>query len=132
MRDEVDIDKCINSLINSHDTDIVITITKSARNPFFNMVTLDDKGFAKLILENNYQIVRRQDAPPTFDITTVAYAARPSFIMQANGIFEGIVKTVEIPPERSLDIDTLYDFEVAEALIKHRSKAQCTNERFEK
>ncbi len=37
--------------------------------------------------------------------------------MARNGIFEGRVHHVLIPPERALDIDTLLDFRVAECLM---------------
>ena len=63
-------------------------------------------------------ISRRQDCPKTYDITTIAYALRPSFVLNKNSIFEGRVRQVIVPKERSIDIDTLLDFEIAEHMIK--------------
>ena len=57
-----------------------------------------------------------------FDVTTVGYAARPEFIMGATSIFEGNVKIVVIPQERALDIDTEFDFMVAELIISNRKQ----------
>ena len=54
-------------------------------------------------------------------ITTVAYAARPDFVLRESGIFAGRVKASLVPPERALDIDTPLDFEFAEFLLNRRS-----------
>ena len=85
---------------------------------FFGIVTrLDDKGFAKILIPTSKTMNRRQDAPLVYDITTVAYIAKPAFIMNAQSLFEGNVQTVEIAPERALDIDTELDFTIAEFLM---------------
>jgi CMP-N-acetylneuraminic acid synthetase len=55
-------------------------------------------------------------------MTTVCYVAKPDFIISHNSIFEGQVQAVLIPPERSIDIDTHLDFEIAEFLLSKRNK----------
>jgi len=64
---------------------------------------------------------RRQDVPAVFDMTTVAYVARPAFVLSASRLFEGKVRTVQVPRERSLDIDTPFDFRLAEFLLQTRA-----------
>lgn len=110
-----DIDRCVARL---HETsaDVAITVTEAHRNPWFNMITTDEHGLARLVMSGP-GITRRQDAPPVYDMTTIAYALRPDFILQANGLFEGRVTHITVPPERSLDIDTELDFEMAEFLF---------------
>jgi CMP-N-acetylneuraminic acid synthetase len=49
----------------------------------------------------------------------VAYSARPDFILKASGIFDGKVKTVLVPSERAVDIDTELDFSFAEYLLSN-------------
>jgi N-acylneuraminate cytidylyltransferase len=66
-------------------------------------------------------ITRRQDAPTVYDITTVAYVVNPKFVLSENSIFSGRVKAVIVPTERSVDIDTLLDFEIAE-FLKHKTR----------
>lgn len=119
LRAVVDIDNCVRALLES-DADIVITVRRSERSPYFNMVTVDDQGAARLVIPPERPTVRRQDAPAVFDITTVAYAARPGFVMSARSMFEGRVKAVEVPAERALDIDTEFDFTMADLLLRHR------------
>jgi N-acylneuraminate cytidylyltransferase len=117
LRNVNDIDKVIDEYKKS-DTDIVIVVTESHRNPFFNIVKEGVDGYINLLGSGDEVISRRQDCPKTYDITTIAYALRPSFVLNKNSIFEGRVRQVIVPKERSIDIDTLLDFEIAEHMIK--------------
>ncbi len=113
-----DIDRCIKKLMDNDKTDAVITVSKARRHPSFNMVFLEKNGVAKIALKDPNAIYRRQDAPAIYDITTVAYAVRPKFILTKSSLFKGRVKAIVIPEERSLDIDTELDFKIAELLMK--------------
>ena len=104
-------------------TDIVITVSPSHRNPWFNMVQLDEDGRASLVCEPPERIHRRQDAPPTFDVGTVAFVADPSYVVSADSLYDGVVRTVTVPVERSLDIDTEVDLALAELLLSRRGDA---------
>ncbi|KFC69468.1 cytidylyltransferase domain-containing protein [Massilia sp. LC238] len=116
LRSEVDVDACIGSL--DADTDVVITVTPASRNPYFNMVVRDAEGGSRIVLgEGN--TARRQEAPEVFDITTVAYVARPWFILNHKKLFDGRVKSVVVPKERAVDIDDAVDFQLAEILYQN-------------
>jgi CMP-N-acetylneuraminic acid synthetase len=117
LRLPVDIENCLN-LYEKDDADMVITVTEAHRSPYFNMVTNNTDGTVGLVIPPQSTISRRQDAPAVFDIATVAYVARPDFVMTHNALFEGRVRSVLVPPERAIDIDTLLDFEMAECLLK--------------
>jgi N-acylneuraminate cytidylyltransferase len=119
MRSVEDIEKCI-TLLTDSDADIVITVRPATRNPYFNMVTVNPGGYIALAINSDRPINRRQDAPPMFDITTVAYAARPNFILSSDSIFDGKVKAIMVPEERAIDIDSALDFEFAEFLMSKR------------
>ena len=109
---------CMDAILEDPVADIAITITPANRSPHFNMVAVDEQGYMKLVIDKSQTIERRQDAPKVYDITTVAYAARPSFVLSANRIFDGNVRSVLVPQERALDIDTPFDFMVAEAIAE--------------
>ena len=120
LRAVEDVDACIEKLLST-DADIVITATEARRNPYFNMITISPAGDAGIVIPPREPIHRRQSAPDVFDMCTVAYAARPEFVCRAKTVFEGRVKAVVVPPERSMDIDTELDFEIAEFLIKRHN-----------
>lgn len=119
LRAPQDVIACIQKLVDT-DADIVITVTEAHRSPYFNMVTLTPDGTARLAIQPSAALVRRQDAPVVYDMTTVAYAARADYIKKTTAIMTGKVKAVLVPKERALDIDTLLDFEIAEFLMSKR------------
>lgn len=118
FRAVADIEACLATLRDDPATDIVITVRNAERSPYFNMVRHDERGYARLVIEPSGAVSRRQDAPRVDDITTVAYAARPAFILAADRLFDGRVRSVCVPAERALDIDTPYDFMLAECIAR--------------
>lgn len=120
FRSVEDVEACVRKLEENAETDIVITVKNAERSPYFNMVVIDEDGCAGLVIKPQGDVSRRQDAPTVYDVTTVAYAARPDFVLRSQRLFDGRVKAVNIPPERALDIDTPYDFMLAEAIAQSR------------
>ena len=116
LRSVSDLERCLD-VFERGAADIVVTATSAHRNPYFNMVRENPDGSVGLVMEPEGAMSRRQEAPEVFDMTTVAYVARPSFVLAAQGLFDGRVEMVQIPPERALDIDTPLDFEIAEYLM---------------
>lgn len=117
LRIKEDVTAAINKRIFS-GADICIGITPASRSPFFNMVKANPNGSIELVIKSQSDIYRRQDAPDVFDITTVVYASTPDFIMKHNGLFDGQVVAIDIPKERAIDIDDIYDFKMAEFIMK--------------
>jgi len=117
LRLPMDIENCLDEFEKSN-VDVVITVSEARRNPFFNMIKANKDGSVDLVMRPNKLISRRQDVPPVYDMTTVAYVARPEFVLTKESIFEGKVKAVQVPIERSIDIDKLIDLEIAEFIYK--------------
>ena len=113
LRSLNDIDNCLEAL--KDNVDMVITITPSNRSPWFNMVGINEKDFLSIICKGK-NISRRQDAPKSFDITTVAYVSNPNFLLNISSFWEGKVKGVIIPKERATDIDDIIDYKIARFL----------------
>ncbi len=125
FRSPEDVDACLDELIDHPLADMVITIRAAERSPYFNMVSHDNEGFAHLVITPETSIARRQEVPQVFDVTTVAYVARPEFVLMSAGIFNGRVRTVEVPAARALDIDTPYDFMLAECIARNGDQNTC-------
>ena len=121
LRLPLDIENCLDEF-EKGGADIVISVTDAHRSPYFNMVFSDNKGYSSLVINPHKEIARRQDAPKVFDMTTVAYIVDPKFVKKFDGIFEGRVKSVIIPPERAIDIDTMLDFKITECLFLEQGK----------
>ena len=102
------------------DADICISVTSSNRSPYFNMVKNNKDGFIELVNNSKVDIIRRQDAPEVFDITTVVYVSTPNFILNSYGLFSGKVTSIEVPKSRAVDIDDIYDFNFAETILRNK------------
>jgi CMP-N-acetylneuraminic acid synthetase len=116
LRKACDLEHCLDEF-EKGNADVVITVSEAHRSPYFNMVKARDDGTMELVIPLTSAVTRRQDAPIVYDMATVAYVIRPDFIFQANSIFHGRVRAVNVPPQRAIDIDTLFDFRIAECLI---------------
>lgn len=121
LRAVEDVEGCIENLLEN-DGDLCITIREAQRNPYFNMVKLND-GWVSLVIPPSTSTFRRQDAPPVFDITTVAYAARCEYVLATRRLLDGKVRATLVPDERAVDIDTELDLAFAEFLLKRRQNS---------
>ncbi len=97
-------------------TDIVLTASHAERNPRFNMVKKMKNKFYDIIISGK-RIFNRQQAPKYFDLNTVAFVTKPSYILKCNSIFDGNVDINIVSKKSSIDIDDLHDLKVARSLI---------------
>lgn len=111
-----DVERCIAAL-ESH-IDIVVSGYRSTRSPWFNMVTVDELGLAHILLRSEQDIYRRQKAPESFDLATVAYVSRPDYLLSTPSLLSGKVRLVEVDRATAIDIDDEYDLKVARALYQ--------------
>jgi N-acylneuraminate cytidylyltransferase len=97
--------------IFNHELDMVVSVKKAKENPYFTLFE-EESGFLKKSKLQNFE--RRQDAPDVFAFNGSMYLININSLlkMQINE-FKKIKKLV-MPEERSLDIDTLADWALAE------------------
>jgi CMP-N-acetylneuraminic acid synthetase len=120
LRDPLDVENCLDEFSKS-GADAVITVSEAHRNPWFNMVKRNPDGTVSLVNKpGERDVFRRQDGPIVYDMATVAYVADPKFILSHTSLFSGKLRAVEVPRERSIDLDSLFDFELAEFLMQRR------------
>jgi N-acylneuraminate cytidylyltransferase len=120
LREPADIEKCINRFAQG-DVDGVITVSQARRNPSFNMVSLNNSDMATLLVSPDVPISNRQEAPPVFDMTTVAYVFNSSFVLAKDSMWKGRLAGVVIPQRRAWDIDDYLDLEICRYLTTNDS-----------
>lgn len=96
--------------------DIVLTASHAERNPRFNMVKEKKNKFYDIVISGK-RIFNRQQAPKYFDLNTVAFVTRPSYILKCKSIFDGNVDINIVSKKSSIDIDDYHDLKVARFLI---------------
>lgn len=115
LRNLSDVNKCIN-LLKDH-TDLVVTIKKAEKNPYFNM--LKKKGdFFTLIFDKKKNYSGHQEFNNIYDMTTVCYCGKVDYIKKTKYLLEGKIKAVYIPFPRSIDIDEHKDLKIAKLYLK--------------
>ena len=112
LRTKKDIENLIENF-SKNKSDITVTVARTNRNPYFNMVQKSRNNYIKFNKKNFQRLGE------FFDLTTVGYIAKPSYILKTRDLFYGKVKSVEIPRDRAIDIDDAYDFKLAKLLYKN-------------
>lgn len=103
-----DIMLVINQKVNNKNLDVVFSVVKSRRSPYFNMVKKEYGDTVKLVQTAKY--TARQQVPQTYDMNASIYAFDPEFLMKNVHIFDGECGMVEMSDTLVLDIDGEEDF----------------------
>jgi post-translational flagellin modification protein B len=117
----------IEDIINSfkqfkeNDNDNLITAMPSRRSPYFNLVEQDKNYNVYLSKKLETPILRRQDAPKTYDMNASIYIWKRDTILNENSIFLEKTGLYVMPEERSIDIDSELDFKFVEFLIREKN-----------
>ena len=95
----------------------LITVSKSKKNPYFNMVEIKNNKL-NLVKKNFKKINSRQKAPLVFDMNASIYIWKRACLFSKNPLFNEKTSYFEMPFERSIDIDSKNDFEMVKFFIK--------------
>ncbi len=119
LRSQDDIKACLDCIINNKEIDAVITGFRSNKNPYFNMVEVQDDGFVKLSKDSG-RFTSRQTAPVVYAMNASIYIWRTQKLLESKHLFDNNIKIklVEMSAERSMDIDSEIDFKFVEFLLK--------------
>lgn len=99
----------------------VITGAPARRSPYFNLVEQRPDGSVGLSKPGS-GIVRRQDAPRAFDMNASIYVWAVPRFLAAPAVFNDDTRLFEMPEERSIDIDSVLDFEFVSYILGKRLK----------
>lgn len=97
----------------------VITGASSHRSPYFNLVEEGPDG-SIAPSKRAASVVRRQDAPRTFDMNASIYAWDTAVFRRQPQVFYEGTRLFEMSAERSWDIDSEFDFGIVESIMLRR------------
>ena len=120
LRTKDDIIEALN-LVQRPDSTAVVSVT-NANSSHPRKLRLIENGLLKPFQEDSFQPTRRQDFG--FDVyrtNGAIYLVRRDVLMQEGSFYGSCPRPLLMPAERSIDIDTQLDFEMAEFLYR-RSK----------
>lgn len=101
----------------SPEVDMVVTVKEASSNPYYNCFETDPSTGCLHISKGDGLYTRRQDAPRAWEFNGAVYVINPASIREMPlGAFPRRIP-VEMPRERSIDLDTPLDWTVAELLM---------------
>ena len=108
-------------LFKKNQVSNLFSVTPTSGSPYFNLVELDDKSVARLSKPLPQPIFRRQDSPKCFEVNGSIYIwRRDALLTSGPTIYLKDSMIYEMPRERSIDINTEFDFEMVEFLLAKR------------
>lgn len=94
------------------DLDMVVSVKHSKENPYFTLFEENTDGFLKKSKEKKFE--RRQDCPEVFAYNGSMYLINVKSIKNSSHSEFKRIKKIIMPEERSVDIDTYADWNLAE------------------
>lgn len=121
LRTATDIDACVELLQTSQATSVVTVVSVPIKyNPHW-VYFQDKQGYLRLSTGEAEPIPRRQLLPPAYCREGSVYVVRRDVLMTSRSLYGDRVLGVLIPDERSVNIDTMDDWNKVEQLLQSDS-----------
>lgn len=101
------------------ECDMVVTVREARTNPYYNAFEPDAEGYLH-ISKGDGGYTRRQDAPEVWEYNGAVYVMSVSSLRQGPMSAFRRVIPCPMPDDRSVDLDTPLDWQIAENLAAHR------------
>jgi N-acylneuraminate cytidylyltransferase len=103
----------------SVNTDMVVSVKLAKENPYFTLFEENSEGFLNKSKIGNFE--RRQDCPGVYAFNGSMYLINIASIKKSRISELKNIKKVIMPEERSVDIDTLADWTLAEFYLNNEN-----------
>jgi CMP-N,N'-diacetyllegionaminic acid synthase len=107
LRTSLDIDLAIERCV-ALNAPSCVSVCLAQESPYW-MFTLNQDGHLAALLPNQ-AVTRRQDLPPVYSLNGAIYVANAEWLKRERKFLTSETVAYEMPVERSLDIDTEFDF----------------------
>jgi N-acylneuraminate cytidylyltransferase len=111
LRISEDIDGCIETCYKGENT-CCVSVTEPDESPFL-MYAVDEQHNLQSLFPH-IKPNRRQDLPNAYVLNGAVYVADSTWLIQERNFISPTTKAYRMPSERSMDIDTLEDFNYLE------------------
>ncbi|MGQ0564432.1 MAG: acylneuraminate cytidylyltransferase family protein [Gemmobacter sp.] len=108
-------------LFASQSPDMVMSCCEARKNPYFNLVEPDATGALHVSKPLPGGVVARQQAPVVYEHAASTYVVAPAYLRASGSLWGGRVIPYLMPPERCVDIDSPFDFDMVEWLLSRRT-----------
>jgi CMP-N,N'-diacetyllegionaminic acid synthase len=102
------------------DGDAVVSVVTAERHPYW-MKTLEPDGRMSNFMSGKEIPFRRQDLPDVYALNGAIYLARTEFLLRKGGWYSADTYGYVMPVDRSLDVDTPWDLNLADLVLSRIS-----------
>ncbi len=97
----------------------LISACVSKKNPYYNIIEYKKNKLS--VSKKNIKIPdSRQQAPITYDMNASIYIWNRKTILRTDEVFLNNTSLYLMPEERSIDIDSVFDFKMVKLLMKKK------------
>ena len=114
LRTSADIDGCL-ALATTSASPSVVSVSEPATHPYWTYRMTGDRHLQSVFEADKG--VRRQDLPPVYALNGAMYFAGVEWLRRGRQFVGPETLGFVMPPERSIDIDTMLDWSLAELLL---------------
>jgi N-acylneuraminate cytidylyltransferase len=115
LRIASDIDGCL-ELCASRNANACVSLSATSQHPYWTY-TLKSDDHLEPFARAAECATRRQDLPAAYALNGAVYAARCDWLRRTKEFVNEETLGYVMPPERSLDIDTPFDIQIADLLL---------------
>lgn len=119
LRTAEDIDGVI-TFAREREAIAVVSVSPMDRHPYLSKRILADGTLAEFVT-SDIAYLRRQDLPPAYALNGALYLNRSDSLLRDHTFVPPGALGYVMPPERSLDVDTPWDFHLVEMILQDRS-----------
>lgn len=120
LRKASDVENAISLYYEDDACQAVVSGREAHFNPYFSMAELDN-GYVRLLFESGKNIYGRQNCPAVYDLDGTVWVYSRTALMDQQQRIPLNTRLYTVPGKRVVEIDSEFDFEIAEILIS-RSK----------
>jgi N-acylneuraminate cytidylyltransferase len=118
LRTSEDIDACIRHCLDKN-APVCVSVCKAAKHPAW-MFTIAEDGSMKSVIGSDDVPPRRQDLPDVYALNGAVNVARTEWFLENRTFFGPETVAFVMPGDRSIDIDSETDLQVADFLLNRR------------
>lgn len=118
LRTASDIEACL-ALARDQGAVSVVSVTECQTHPAWCYSIGSDQRLSSFV--PGEAPARRQDLPPAFALNGALYFADAAWLVRERRLVSADTRAYVMPAERSVDIDTLLDWKMAELLLREAS-----------
>ena len=119
MLNETDLKNFLKNFFKKKNLNGQLITTESRKNPYFNMLMRKKNGFQVCL--KSKKIYSRQKAPKIYDHVAGFYIFKTKYILNSNweNYLGNKITNYNVPFYKTIDIDTIEDFNITKILFKN-------------